>query len=164
MRKFLKLFALFFMPGLLMAFNSINTTLVVVEESDNENHEIIETPFTDGVINALWEKPYIIFDIKPDKPLSFNSENLNYRPFISIAESGSADSILLIKANYQSIDEQGRLRILLKEVHYCLYAIHSKKIITYGTKKVDFNQLVSKGEKYRVLKKTGIDLLLSIYP
>ncbi|MCK4799063.1 MAG: hypothetical protein KAT05_16940, partial [Spirochaetes bacterium] len=145
----------------------IYTTLVVVEEQENEKFvsKISKSsPVTDGIFEALWNKnEYIFFDMMIDKPLSIVQDKLDIEPFLLAARESGADSILLIKFHYSSKEEKAGLRIKADGVFFNLYSLNHLKSIREGEIKVKVNEYIEISKKVETLKKIGFNVLNKIY-
>ena len=79
-------------------FRSVFTTLVIIEEKENNIFASESSPVSDGIFDALWDRnECIFFDMKIDKPLMMADDQLDIKPFMGLARGSGADSILLIK-------------------------------------------------------------------
>ena len=145
----------------------IYTTLVVVEEQENEKFvsKISKSsPVTDGIFEALWKNnDYIFFDMAIDTPLLTVEKQLDIKPFLDVARESGADSILLIKFHYNSKKEKAALRINAHELSYNLYSLNHLKSLKVGEIKFKVNKLVQVAKKQAVLKKIGYKVLNEIY-
>lgn len=142
----------------------IFTTLVIVEEQENGVLVSGETPFSNGVFNALWDlNEYIFFDMTVDTPLKKYKNSLDVRPFLEVGQECGADSILLIKFNYTSSKEGEQLKIKTKEVSYNLYSMNKLAVVRKAHKRIGIDKLIDKASKNVMLTNYGTELLLDIF-
>ncbi len=142
----------------------IGNTLVIIDEE--ENNKIIDsniTPFTEGIFEALWDKDYIFFDLKISKPLNFAYNQLDIRPFLLETRNAGADSLLLLKINYETTNKGNKIILKINEIHFNLYSLVEMKSLKVGKKNVKINTTLNLDEKSRFLKKIGYDILFDIY-
>lgn len=142
----------------------ITTLLVVLEEQENDEFVIDDTPFTDGIFNALWEKSCIFFDVRLNTPINIVSDNLEVKSYLGTAQDSGADGILLIKFHYYTIKEGHGIRLKANEIMYNIYSLNTMKTIRSGKYQLTINKYVdSSPEKSAFLKNTGYDMLTKIY-
>lgn len=144
--------------------SGIYTTLIILEERENENFILENSSIIDGIFEALWNKnEYIFFDMMIDKPLSIVQDKLDIEPFLLAARESGADSILLIKFHYSSKEEKAGLRIKADGVFFNLYSLNHLKSIREGEIKVKVNEYIEISKKVETLKKIGFNVLNKIY-
>lgn len=145
------------------SFDQIFTTLVVMEEMENNGFVKEDTPVTNGVFDALWEKDFIFFDMKINKPISIKTHKLSAEKFINIAKNSGADSILLIKFHYNAKKTKGGIILTSKKVFYHLFSINSMTTLKSGTVDVDLNKVVYKNEKKKYLRNVGYQFTKDLF-
>jgi hypothetical protein len=142
----------------------MGTMLVIIEEAENGIISAEESPFSDGVYNALWEKSTsIFFDMRIKNSIPVVSGNLNVEPYIKTAKDNGADSIILIKFDYISIEKGDKLELKIDDASYNIYSINRVAIIKAGKKSINYKDTISKKDKDQLLRKIGYDLLSEIY-
>jgi len=99
-------------------FDSFSTTLVACEESENSNYYLDTVPFSEGVYDAMWESSGVFFDIRVYEPLNIVDGQLDVKPYLTETRAAGADSLLLIKFNYESKMAGTKLNITIKEIYY----------------------------------------------
>lgn len=145
------------------SFN-ISTTLVIVEEIENDKIPEEKSPFSDGIMEALWEKPYIFFDMKLKEPIKMYKGKIDMRPYIESGNSSGADSILLVKLNYEAVYEKNKdVRVKIESIHYTLYSLTELKALVTGKKILKLDRYIGITEKPAFMKRLGKDLLNEIY-
>lgn len=141
----------------------ITTTLVIMEEQENDTFVINATPFTDGIFDALWQKEYIFFDMRITEPITIVYNQLDVKPFLETARQSGADSILLIKFHYNVEKEGNNYRLTADEIVYHLYSLSSMKTLRVGRKELHIDQIITRAEKNPLLRKIGFSMLNDIY-
>lgn len=145
------------------SFN-INTTLVIVEEIENGIIPEERCPFSDGIMEALWDKPYIFFDMKISEPIKMYKGKIDMRPYIESGNSSGADSILLVKLNYEAVYEKNRdVRVKIDSIHYTLYSLSELKTLVVGKKDLKIDRFIGLNEKPTFLKNLGKEVLAEIF-
>ncbi|OHD19767.1 MAG: hypothetical protein A2086_10430 [Spirochaetes bacterium GWD1_27_9] len=144
--------------------SGITTTLIIIEEQENDTFVNDSTPFTDGIFNAMWEKEFIFFDMKIDKPIKVVSGMLEIQSYVNDARGAGADSILLIKFNYKTKKEGAGIRLSATEALYNLYSLNTMKSLRNGKIKLNISEYIENNDKKNAfLKNTGNDILNDIY-
>jgi hypothetical protein len=144
--------------------STITTTLIVIEEKENNTIASESTPFSDAVFNALWEKEYIFFDMKIDKPMLYAGKILSVQPYLNTARASGADSILLIKLNYSTLKEDRQTIINIPDAEYHLYSLNAMKTLRNGKIEMKIHEVFqSPDEKAKILKNCGDRILAEIY-
>lgn len=164
--KKIPLFLLLLLFAAIPAYSSFNisTTLVIVEESENGKIPEERCPFSDGIMEALWDHPYIFFDMKLSEPIKMYKGKIDMRPYIEPGNSSGADSILLVKLNYKAIYEKNKdVRVQIDSVHYTLYSLTELKTLTTGKKVLKIDRFIGLKEKPTFLKNLGKDILAEIF-
>lgn len=141
----------------------ISTILVIVEEFENGHQARPFTPFADGIIDALWEEPYIFFDMKIDKPLNMTNDILHVKQYINAARDSGADSILLVKFSYTSEDVEAMIRLKIDKIYYHVYSLYTLKTLTHGFEEVNINELVELNAKNTRIKKLAYSFTKGIF-
>lgn len=145
-------------------FDVIGTTLVIVDEE--ENNKIIDTnitSFTEGVFAALWDKEYIFFDLKITEPLKLVYNQLDIKPFLMETRNAGADTILLIKVNYETNSKGNKIILKINEIYFHIYSLVEMKSLKVGRKKININTTLNLEEKNKYLKQLGYNILFDIY-
>ena len=143
--------------------NNINTTLIVLEETENQVFLSEKKPISDGIFDALWDKETIFFDYLNTNPLKFNLNDLDIRPFLRDTREAGADSLLIIKINYNTTVVDSKIKIEIKEVYYNLYSLYKMKSIRAGNLNSKYQDVVDVNQKNAYLKKVGYDILNLIF-
>jgi len=144
--------------------SSISTTLVIVEESENMNITTTKSPFTDGVLDSLWQRPYIFFDMKVDSELLMVDENnIDVKPFFGTAQASGADSVLLIKFQYEFTQVENSYFIKIVNIPYVLYSLNQLKALKSGNVTINMEKNITAVEKRLFLKDLGRRVLNIIY-
>ena len=153
-----------FIFSFVQAKPDLNSLLVIVDEQENSALCSESTPFTEGVYEALWDKSDSMFyDIKLQDPLKFLHDELDAVPFIQTAKSSGADSILLIKVNYNYMSTGKQYNIKIKEIYYKIYSVSALKTVKNSHKNINLNNsFKSSDDKEKILKKIGYDILKEI--
>lgn len=141
----------------------IGTILVIIDEQENSKINTNITPFTEGIFDALWDKEHIFFDLKISKPLNFVYNQLDIRPFLVETRNAGADSLLLIKINYETNSKGNKIILKVNEVHFNLYSLIEMKSLKVGKKNLKINTNLNLDEKNKFLKKLGYNILMDIY-
>ncbi|HOJ63946.1 MAG TPA: hypothetical protein PLE45_05950 [Spirochaetota bacterium] len=142
----------------------IGTTLVIIDEEENNiliNGNI--TPFSEGIFAALWDKEYLFFDSKIAEPLKLVYNQLDIKPFLMETRNAGADTLLLIKINYDVNSKGSKIVLKLNEVYFNLYSLVEMKSLKVGKKKLNINTTLTLEEKNKFLKQVGYDVLFDIY-
>lgn len=144
--------------------NNISTTLIIIEETENEfvAYKNI-TPFSDGVFNAMWETPFIFFDMQIDSPIPIFGANPDIRLYLEDARKSGADSILIIKCCYETTEIDGKLNMKTNDIPYILYSIRDMKVLKSGSKKTNIKKQVETNGKNKILKDLGSDVVSDIF-
>lgn len=146
------------------AMRGISTTLIVIEETENEfTNEKAATPFTDGIFLAMWDTPYIFFDMQVDKTIPMYGENPDIRPYLEDARQSGADALLIIKFCYNTYEKQGKLNMKTTDIPYILYSLQEMKVLKSGRKKIEMDRPVENASKNQILKGLGQDIIASIF-
>ncbi len=141
-----------------------NTTLIIIEEQENDKFLFDNTTITDGIFETLWDmNKFIFFDLKLDKPINVISNELDIKPYISIARESGADSILLLKMNYTLEEKGDNLIINFNEFLFNLYSLNDLASIKSGKKSLKINKKFNKKNKNFNLKKIGSSIIKEIY-
>lgn len=136
-----------------------STLLLMVEESENGNFEQQkETPIFDGLIDYLWETDILFFDMQLNKPITMQNGTLDPVPFVGEAKFSGADTVLLIKIDYEFIDKDGTAEFKLDEIPYTYYSLTNCKIIKNGTIKPKLLKRFDSRKKHETLKEIGKDI------
>ena len=145
-------------------FDVIGNTLVIVDEE--ENNKIIDNnivPFTEGIFSALWDKEYIFFDFKITEPLKFVYNQLDIKPFLMETRNSGADTLFLIKVNYETSSKGSKIILKLDEIYFHIYSLVEMKSLKVGRKKININTTLNREEKSKYLKELGYNILFDIY-
>jgi hypothetical protein len=152
-----------FMGQVEKKFN-VSTTLVIVEEQENEKFIAEGSPVTDGIFDALWDKSdYIFFDISVKEPIKTVFDELDVKQYMMTAKESGADSILLIKFHYFSDTERTGIRLKASEYSYNLYSLNEMKTLRSGKIRLKIDELVDVKAKEGSLKRLGVNILNEIY-
>ncbi|HNZ26931.1 MAG TPA: hypothetical protein PLG34_04110 [Spirochaetota bacterium] len=144
-------------------FDSFSTTLVACEESENSNYYLDTVPFSEGVYDAMWESSGVFFDIRVYEPLNIVDGQLDVKPYLTETRAAGADSLLLIKFNYESKMVGTKLNITIKEIYYNLYSLNDMKSIRVGKRTLNIDKTIELRTKDSYLKQLGIDTIQEIY-
>lgn len=143
--------------------NGISTILVIVEEFENGMPSQTYTPFVDGMIDALWEEPYIFFDMQIKKPLGMTNNLLHVNQYINSARESGADAILLVKFNYSSEDVEAMVRLQIEKIYYHVYSLHTLQTLAHGVEEVNMNELVELSSKNKRIKNLAFSFTQGIF-
>ena len=142
----------------------INTTLVVIEETENEFEQNKEqTPFSEGVFRGMWETELIFFDMRVDAPIPMVNKNLDIRPYLEDAKASGADSLLILKLAYTLNEEKGKQYIEIEEIPYIVYSLGRAQTLTAGAKRIKKRQQVENASKNHLLNKLGEEIVGDIF-
>ncbi len=147
-----------------LSLHAISTVLLVIEETENEFVPFKEiTPFSDGLFTAMWETPYIFFDMQIDKPIPLFNESLDIRSYMEEVKSSGADSLLLVKLTYQTYEEKSKLYLKITDIPYLLYSTSEMKLIKSGKKIINIDKQVENNSKNQILKDIGLEIVDLIF-
>lgn len=133
-----------------------STLLLMVEESENGNFEQQkETPIFDGLIDYLWETDILFFDMRLNKAITVQNGTLDPTPFIGDAKFSGADTVLLIKIDYEFTDKEGTAEFRLDEIPYTYYSLTNHRIVKNGTAKPKLLKHFNSKKKREILKEIG---------
>lgn len=140
------------------------TTLIIIDEEENNTFLNDIKPVSDGILDALWSRDdYIFFDINISSPLVLNNDSFDINPFKKSAMDSGADFILMIKINYTFGNENNILKVKIDNYYYNLYSVKDDKIVRKEKKELKIDEIVKKETKNNFLKKVGISILNEIY-
>lgn len=142
---------------------NISTILVIVEEFENGKPSAPFTPFIDGLIDALWEEPYIFFDMKITKPLGMTNNIIHVKEYINAARDSGADSILMVKFDYSSEDVEAMVRLKIDKIYYHVYSLQTLKTLIHGEESIDMNELVELSSKNKRIKNLAYSFTKDIF-
>lgn len=144
-------------------FDSFSTTLIACEESENSNYNLNAVPFSEGVYDAMWESGGVFFDMRVYEPLNIIDGQLDVKPFLTETRAAGADSLLLIKFNYQSKIAGTKLNIVVKDIYYNLYSLNDMKSVRVGKRTLNIDDTIEMRIKDAYLKQLGADTIYSIF-
>jgi hypothetical protein len=166
LKKILILFYIFAFSVLINAADKmylIHTILVVVEESENNELLLKESPAADGVFEELWNyEQFIFFDVKLKERLKITNGELDAADFALQAKDAGADSILLIKFSYTSKSDGDKVIFNNGDAMYKLVSLNRLDTVRIGKINLGLNESILKKEKYGRLKKIGDNTIKNI--